>query len=284
MYCQKCGCKINKNDKKCLNCGKKVELEYCGGFWGLVGEEIDQSPKREIEKQKEVTKEISEEKKQSEITREEVPKRREKVVSEAEYKRAVAAKKILLRRYNKLRKLSCICGMVLVLVLIFQSVFIITTLNKKTDTETGMSENVVNMVVEDEEAEDTKDEGKDSQKAQPSVTDIPQKDTQEDTKDKDEDSKKAQPSVTDTPQKDTQEDTKDKDEDSKKAQPSVTDTPQKDTQEDTKDEGKDSQKAQPSVTDNPQKDPKSTEGAKESKRDYLETKTGTEILEDSQEN
>ena len=262
MYCQKCGCKISKNDKKCPNCGKKVELEYCGGFWGLVGEEIEQSPKREIEKQKEVTKEIPEEipveKKQSEITRKEVPKRREKVVSEAEYKRAVAAKKILLRRYNKLRKLSCICGMVLVLVLIFQSVFIITTLNKKTDTETGMSENVVNKVVEDEEAEDTKDEGKDSQKAQPSVTD--------------------------TPKKDTQEDTKDDGKDSKKAQPSVTDTPKKDTQEDTKDEDKDSKKAQPSVTDKPQQDSKSTEKAKESKRDDLETKTGTEILEDSQEN
>ena len=154
MYCQKCGCKISKNDKKCPNCGKKVVLEYCGGFWALVGEEIEQSPKREIKKQKEVTKEIPEEipveKKQSEITREEVPKRRAKVVSEAEYKRAVATKKILLRRYNKLRKLSCICGMILVLALIFQSVFIITALNKKTDTETGTSENVVNMAVEDE--------------------------------------------------------------------------------------------------------------------------------------
>ena len=236
MYCQKCGCKISKNDKKCPNCGKKVVLEYCGGFWALVGEEIEQSPKREIEKQKEVTKEIPEEipveKKQSEITREEVPKRRAKVVSEAEYKRAVATKKILLRRYNKLRKLSCICGMILVLALIFQSVFIITALNKKTDTETGTSENVVNMAVEDEESEDTKDEGKDS----------------------------------------------------KKAQPSVTDTPKKDTQEDTKDEDKDSQKAQPSVTDKPQQDSKSTEGAKESKRDYQEPKTGTESLEDSQEN
>ena len=236
MYCQKCGCKIKKNDKKCPNCGKKVELEYCGGFWGLVGEEIEQSPKREIEKQKEVTKEIPEEipveKKQSEITREEVPKRREKVVSEAEYKRAVATKKILLRRYNKLRKLSCICGMILVLALIFQSVFIITALNKKTDTETSTSENVVNMAVEDEESEDTKDEGKDSQKAQPSVTD----------------------------------------------------TPNKDTQEDTKDEDKDSKKAQPSVTDKPQQDSKSTEEAKESKRDDLETKTDTEISEDSQEN
>ncbi len=262
MYCQKCGCKISKNDKKCPNCGKKVELEYCGGFWGLVGEEREQSPKREIEKQKEVTKEIPEEipveKKQSEITRKEVPKRREKVVSEAEYKRAVAAKKILLRRYNKLRILFCICGMILVLALIFQSVFIITALNKKTDTETSTSENVVNMAVEDEESEDTKDEGKDSQKAQPSVTD--------------------------TPKKDTQEDTKDDGKDSKKAQPSVTDTPKKDTQEDTKDEDKDSKKAQPSVTDKPQQDSKSTEKAKESKRDDLETKTGTEILEDSQEN
>lgn len=40
MYCVKCGCKINPGEKRCPDCGLEVtETEYCGGFWGLVGEE-----------------------------------------------------------------------------------------------------------------------------------------------------------------------------------------------------------------------------------------------------
>lgn len=37
MYCKKCGCKILM-EEKCPECGTDVtEVEYCGGFWGLVG-------------------------------------------------------------------------------------------------------------------------------------------------------------------------------------------------------------------------------------------------------
>lgn len=40
MYCKKCGCKVEIGEKKCSNCGANVQdIEYCGGFWGLVGDE-----------------------------------------------------------------------------------------------------------------------------------------------------------------------------------------------------------------------------------------------------
>ena len=36
MYCKKCGCKI-LTEEKCPECGADVtDIEYCGGFWGLV--------------------------------------------------------------------------------------------------------------------------------------------------------------------------------------------------------------------------------------------------------
>ncbi len=38
MYCMKCGCKIVPKSMKCSNCGAdSTRVEYCGGFWGLVG-------------------------------------------------------------------------------------------------------------------------------------------------------------------------------------------------------------------------------------------------------
>ena len=40
MYCKNCGCKISTEEKRCSDCGIDIkEIEYCGGFWGLVGEE-----------------------------------------------------------------------------------------------------------------------------------------------------------------------------------------------------------------------------------------------------
>lgn len=62
MYCKKCGCRLNKGNSKCPDCGVKVtEIEYCGGFWGLVGErgkndgqaDIDRSEKLMIPAKKE---------------------------------------------------------------------------------------------------------------------------------------------------------------------------------------------------------------------------------------
>ena len=35
MFCNKCGRRIEKEEKICPECGAKVEkTEYCGGFWG----------------------------------------------------------------------------------------------------------------------------------------------------------------------------------------------------------------------------------------------------------
>lgn len=36
MYCKKCGCKINKDENYCPDCGTHTVVEYCGGFWGLI--------------------------------------------------------------------------------------------------------------------------------------------------------------------------------------------------------------------------------------------------------
>lgn len=39
MYCKKCGYKLMSGKRVCGNCGEPVDsAEYCGGFWGLVGE------------------------------------------------------------------------------------------------------------------------------------------------------------------------------------------------------------------------------------------------------
>lgn len=43
MFCKKCGRKIRSGEKKCPSCGTSSnQAEYCGGFWGLVGEEPKQ--------------------------------------------------------------------------------------------------------------------------------------------------------------------------------------------------------------------------------------------------
>lgn len=39
MFCNACGSKLSKEDKKCRACGAPADQgETCGGFWGLVGE------------------------------------------------------------------------------------------------------------------------------------------------------------------------------------------------------------------------------------------------------
>lgn len=38
MYCSNCGCKVHEDEKVCSDCGASLySVEYCGGFWGLVG-------------------------------------------------------------------------------------------------------------------------------------------------------------------------------------------------------------------------------------------------------
>lgn len=39
MFCKKCGMKCDSSRETCVNCGYPIAGdEYCGGFWGLVGE------------------------------------------------------------------------------------------------------------------------------------------------------------------------------------------------------------------------------------------------------
>lgn len=45
MYCQKCGYKLKSNSSTCPNCGSRNdEIEYCGGFWGLVHQDESKKP------------------------------------------------------------------------------------------------------------------------------------------------------------------------------------------------------------------------------------------------
>lgn len=50
MYCSYCGCKLDSTAKKCPSCGNDARSEYCGGFWGLVGEKEPQKPEPAAEK------------------------------------------------------------------------------------------------------------------------------------------------------------------------------------------------------------------------------------------
>ena len=127
MYCQKCGCKVTEKEKKCPNCGRNVEIEYCGGFWGLVGEEKKQS---EISQNKN-TDPVS-----SEITIKKEKQEEMDTVTEKEYKKILTAKKVLNKRYKKLKKRSGICIGILVIALILQSVSMVTVINEKADIET----------------------------------------------------------------------------------------------------------------------------------------------------
>ena len=45
MFCNKCGQKLATKAKVCSNCGAPSKrAEYCGGFWGLVGEKPPVAP------------------------------------------------------------------------------------------------------------------------------------------------------------------------------------------------------------------------------------------------
>lgn len=77
MYCKKCGCKIKSEEKYCSDCGAEVgNIEYCGGFWGLVGEEkekIDIPDIKPVEPEK-----IIEENKKAALKEHPVSKRKNK--------------------------------------------------------------------------------------------------------------------------------------------------------------------------------------------------------------
>ena len=127
MYCQKCGCKVAEKEKKCPNCGRSVEIEYCGGFWGLVGEEKKQSEVCQNKNTDTIPSEI--------IVKQEKHEERD-TVTEKEYKKILISKKLLNKKYKKLKKRSGICIGILIIAVILQSVSMVTIINEKTDIET----------------------------------------------------------------------------------------------------------------------------------------------------
>ena len=49
MYCENCGRRVDFDDKKCPDCGIEIEeIEYCGGFWGLIGEKKHETEQKTI--------------------------------------------------------------------------------------------------------------------------------------------------------------------------------------------------------------------------------------------
>ena len=127
MYCKKCGCKVTEKEKKCPNCGRSVEIEYCGGFWGLVGEEKKQSEGCQNKNTDTISSEVVVKKEKQEEG---------DTATEKEYKKILIAKKILNKKYKKLKKRSGICIGVLIIALILQSVSMVTVINEKENIET----------------------------------------------------------------------------------------------------------------------------------------------------
>ena len=60
MYCNNCGCKISSGESRCPNCDTEIkDIEYNGGFWGLVGQVEKEEFVPEISTVESVKKEIS---------------------------------------------------------------------------------------------------------------------------------------------------------------------------------------------------------------------------------
>lgn len=54
VYCKKCGIRIKEGQEKCPECGTEQDKpEYCGGFWGLIGNQREDEASRQIQKQPE---------------------------------------------------------------------------------------------------------------------------------------------------------------------------------------------------------------------------------------
>ena len=48
MFCRKCGMKIIPGEASCRNCGEAARAgEYCGGFWGITGDEKREKARRQ---------------------------------------------------------------------------------------------------------------------------------------------------------------------------------------------------------------------------------------------
>ncbi len=126
MYCKNCGCKINTGEKRCSDCGTDIkEIEYCGGFWGLVGEEekvktlisIEEKPKEVLERNTIKKREILE----NRVVQRTTEKRESKKLNE-ELINSIMIKNKTIRRYKNLKIFLVGVVLILVTVCLLQSV------------------------------------------------------------------------------------------------------------------------------------------------------------------
>lgn len=88
MYCAKCGCRLQPDDKICPDCGKEIrESEYCSGFWDLTEKREALQPEETVN-ETEITEDSTEE--STEDSTEECPPTEEKPEKNGRKKRCLA--------------------------------------------------------------------------------------------------------------------------------------------------------------------------------------------------
>ena len=96
MYCSYCGCKLDSTAKKCPSCGNDARSEYCGGFWGLVGEKEPQKPELAAEKKNMEETQIMSVDSRSEVKSSDMEKAfPENGIEEVEKKRKISQKLVI---------------------------------------------------------------------------------------------------------------------------------------------------------------------------------------------
>lgn len=84
MYCAKCGCRLQPDDKICPDCGNEIrESEYCSGFWDLAEKREALQPEETVN-ETEITEDSTED------STEECPPTEEKPEKNGRKKRCLA--------------------------------------------------------------------------------------------------------------------------------------------------------------------------------------------------
>ena len=96
MYCKKCGIRIKEGQEKCPECGTEQDKpEYCGGFWGLIGNQREDEASRQIQKQPE------------EGTSRQLQQHLEEISSQLQQQKELLKEKQLLKQQCETLKKSC---------------------------------------------------------------------------------------------------------------------------------------------------------------------------------
>lgn len=96
VYCKKCGIRIKEGQEKCPECGTEQDKpEYCGGFWGLIGNQREDEASRQIQKQPE------------EGTSRQLQQHLEEISSQLQQQKELLKEKQLLKQQCETLKKSC---------------------------------------------------------------------------------------------------------------------------------------------------------------------------------